>query len=117
MLDLSQVTGMRGVRVRLLLVTFSFLILVGLKIKSLKVLTRSLSAGGERISHKTVRTAADGIVSHHVAPGVDTADAHAGVGALEVDAGQAGGALAVNNTLGSAVGRSSEVSWRSNINI
>ena len=117
MLDLSQVTGMRGVRVRLLLVTFSFLILVGLKIESLKVLTRSLSAGGERISDKTVRTAADGIVSHHVAPGVDAADAHAGVGALEVDAGQAGGALAVNDTLGSAVGRSSEVSWRSNINI
>ena len=117
MLDLSQVTGMRGVRVRLLLVTFSFLILVGLKIKSLKVLTRSLSAGGERISDKTVRTAADGIVSHHVAPGVDTTHSDTGVGALQVDAGQAGGALAVNNTLGSAVGRSSEVSWRSNINI
>ena len=51
-------------------------------------------------------------MSHHVAPGVDAADPDAGVGALEVDAGEAGGALAVDDTLGSTVGRSSEVSWR-----
>ena len=115
MLDLSQVTGMRGVRVRLLLVTFSFLILIELKIKSLKVLTRSLSAGGERISNKSLRTATDGVVSHHVTPGVDPADSDTRVGTLEVDAGQAGGALTVDDTLGSAARRGTKVSWRRNI--
>ena len=76
----------------------------------MKVLTRSLSAGGERISDKSLRTATDGIVSHHVTPSVDTTDSDTGVGALQVDAGQAGGALTVDDTLRSAAGRGSEVS-------
>ena len=81
----------------------------------MKVLTRSLSAGGERISDKSLRTATDGIVSHHVTASVDTTDSDTGVGALQVDAGQAGGALTVDDTLRSAAGRGSEVSWRRNI--
>ena len=80
----------------------------------MKVLTRSLSAGGERISDKSLRTAADGVMSHHVTPGVDTADPDTGVGALQVDAGQTGGALAVDDTLGSTARRGTEVSWRRN---
>ena len=81
----------------------------------MKVLTRSLSAGGERISDKSLRTAADGVVSHHITPGVDTADPDTGVGALQVDAGQTGGALAVDDALGPTAGRGPEVSWRRNI--
>ena len=50
-------------------------------------------------------------MTHHVAPGVDAAHAHAGVGALEVDAGLARGTLAVNDTLRSTTRRSSDVSW------
>ena len=56
----------------------------------MKVLTRSLSAGGERISDKSLRTATDGIVSHDVTASVDTTDSDTGVGALQVDAGQTG---------------------------
>ena len=80
----------------------------------MKVLTRSLSTGGEGISHETLRAAADGIMSHHVTPSVDPADSNAGVGALQVDAGQTGGALAVDDTLGSTARRGTEVSWRRN---
>ena len=76
---------------------------------------RSLSAGGERISYKSLRTATDGVVSHHVTPGVDTADPDTGVSTLEVDTGQAGGALTVDDTLRSTPGRGAEVSWRRKI--
>lgn len=71
---------------------------------------RSLSAGGEGISDVALGTATDGVVSHHVTPGVDTTDSDTGVGTLQVDAGQAGGALAVDHTLGAAAGRGTEVS-------
>ena len=81
----------------------------------MEVLTRSLSAGGERISDKSLRTAADGVMSHHITPGVDTADPDTRVGALQVDAGQAGGALAVDDALGATAGWGTEVSWRRNI--
>ena len=81
----------------------------------MKVLTRSLSAGGERISDKSLRTAADGVVSHHITPGVDPTDPDTGVGALQVDAGQARGALAVDDALGPTAGRRTKVSWRRNI--
>ena len=81
----------------------------------MKVLTRSLSAGGERISHKALRTAADWVVSHDVTPGVDPTDPDTGVGALQVDAGQAGGALTVDDALGATAGRGTEISWRRNI--
>ena len=54
-------------------------------------------------------------MSHHITPGVDTADPDTGVGALQVDAGQAGGALAVDDALGATAGRGTEVSWRRNI--
>ena len=54
-------------------------------------------------------------MSHHVAPGVDPADSDTGVGALQVDAGQAGGALTVDDTLGSTARRGTEISWRRNI--
>ena len=50
-------------------------------------------------------------MTHHVAPGVDAAHAHAGVGALEVDAGLARRTLAVDDTLWSAAGRNTDVSW------
>ena len=49
---------------------------------------------------------------HHVAPGVDAAHAHAGVGALEVDAGQARATLAVDDTLRPAARRCTDVTWR-----
>ena len=54
-------------------------------------------------------------MSHHVTPGVDATDSNTGVGTLQVDAGQAGGALAVDDALGPTAGRGSEVSWRRNI--
>ena len=76
----------------------------------MEVLTRSLSAGGERISDKSLRTATDWIVSHDVTASVDTTDSDTGVGALQVDAGQTGGALTVDDTLWSAARRGSKVS-------
>ena len=48
---------------------------------------------------------------HHIAPRVDAAHAHARVGALEVDAGQARGTLAVNDTLWSTAGGSTDITW------
>ena len=48
---------------------------------------------------------------HHITPRVDAAHAHTGVGALEVDAGQARGTLAVNDTLWSTAGGSTDITW------
>ena len=77
------------------------------------VLTRRLlAAGGEGVPDVSLGAAADGVVPHHVAPRLDAAHSHARVGALQVDARQARRTLAVDYTLGPAVGGSSEISWR-----
>ena len=48
---------------------------------------------------------------YDVAESAETADPGAGISALQVDAGQAGGALAVDDALGAAGGRGAVVAW------
>ena len=55
--------------------------------KSASVLTRLASTRGEWIADIAVGAAADRVVVDNVALSVDAADARAGTGALEVDAG------------------------------
>lgn len=58
---------------------------------------------------KILGTCADRIVSNHMAPRVYAATVHAGVYALEVDAGSVGGAVGVDDALGAAAGRRARV--------
>ena len=74
------------------------------------VLTGSLLAGGEGIPDIAGRAAADRIVIHHVALGIDAAHTAAtGVGALGVEACQGRRTVAVEDTLGPTAGRRPEV--------
>jgi hypothetical protein len=66
------------------------------------VLTRSLLAGGKRIPNVARGTAADGVVVHNVALGIDAAHAHAGAGTLGVEAGQGGRTVTVEDALWAA---------------
>ena len=72
-------------------------------------LTWNLGTRFERVSLISRWTGADGLVVEGVADGVDAAGTLAGVETLLPDAGQVGRALAVDEALGVAVGRSAEV--------
>ncbi len=66
------------------------------------VLTGSLLTGGKGIPNVPSRAAADGIVVHNVTLSVDPAHAHAGAGALGVEAGQGGRTVTVEDALWAA---------------
>ena len=74
-----------------------------------KVLTRRLPTRSKRVSNESSWTATDGIVGHHITSGIDTTHSHTWVGTSQVDTGQVGGTLTVDNTFWSAVWRSSIV--------
>ena len=74
------------------------------------VLTGLEAAVGERVPDIARRAAADGIVVDHVALGVDAAHPSTGVDTLVDDTGQGGRAVAVEDTLWAAGGRSAKIS-------
>ena len=94
----------------LVILTGHIFISLGRTVIIVKVLTRPLSTGGERVSNKTLRTATDRIVSHDITSSVDTTHSNTGVRTLQVDTGQGGGTLADDNALRATPGRSSEIS-------
>jgi len=59
-----------------------------------------------------LRAAAHRVVIDHITPGIDATHSHTGIGTLEVDTGQAGGTLTVDDTLWSTVRRSTIVTWK-----
>ena len=62
----------------------------------------------EGVSDESFRTAADGVVVHNIALGIDATDTDTWVGAAEVDTGKCRGAFTVDDTLWPA-GRGSSV--------